>query len=68
MKNELRVARAKRRVNQRDVALVLDVGCDRYWRIENGYAEPTPEEQAKLARFLKIPIEELFPGRTAKAS
>lgn len=67
MTNRLRVARAERRVNQRDVARAIGIGSDRYWRIENEYAEPTDAEIAKLARYLKTPALELFPGLPVNA-
>ena len=63
MTNELHVWRAKRdRLSQRDLARAAGITADRYWRIENDYAEPTAEEIAELARVLDTTPEELFPS------
>ena len=63
MTNELHVWRAKRdRISQRDLAKKADITADRYWRIENDYAEPTSEEIAALARVLDTAPEALFPS------
>ena len=60
--NTLRVLRAVKRLNQRDTARKAKIpSFDRYWRIENGYADPTPDEQVALARLFKVPVEEVFP-------
>lgn len=63
----LRVARAERRINQFDTAEAVGMGRDRYWRIENGYTEPTEEERAKLAAFFGRPVHDLFPTPDAAA-
>jgi transcriptional regulator with XRE-family HTH domain len=52
--NKLRVLRAERRVTQRDVAKKTGLGETRYWRIENGYEQPTDTERAKLAKALRV--------------
>lgn len=76
MKNTLRVRRAeyqrnlKKRakrellngISQVDVAKATRIQFDRYWRIENGYAEPRPKERAALARFFKCSESLLFPS------
>lgn len=63
MMNELHVWRAKRdRISQRDLAKAAGITADRYWRIENDYAEPTADEIADLVRVLDATPAELFPG------
>lgn len=52
--NRLRVLRAERDVTQEDLALRVRMKLTHYWRIENGYREPTSEERARLARALRV--------------
>lgn len=59
--NRLRVLRAEREVPQIEIAARIGVGLDRYWRIEKGYYEPTPEERAKLARVFGVPASDIWP-------
>jgi transcriptional regulator with XRE-family HTH domain len=66
-KNRLRVVRAEKRVTQIDIAARAKIGMTRYWKIENGYIDPTPAERAALARALKVQESEAFPA-TAVAS
>lgn len=60
--NRLRVLRAERRINQLDTAAKAKIVMGRYWKIENGYTEPTEDERVRLARALRTSIEELFPS------
>lgn len=60
--NRLRVLRAERRITQMDIAIKARMGHNRYWRIENGYVEPTKAERAAFARILKATEAELFPA------
>jgi transcriptional regulator with XRE-family HTH domain len=75
MVNTLRVRRAefqrtkkhtKRKliqgISQMDVAKATRIEFNRYWRIENGYAEPRPKERAALAKFFKCAESVLFPA------
>lgn len=65
-KNRLRVLRAERRLSQRDTAVKARMqSFDRYWRIEAGYAVPTEDEQAALAKVFRVPVDEVFPGASA---
>jgi transcriptional regulator with XRE-family HTH domain len=67
MTNELPVWRAKRdRISQRDLAKAAGITADRYWRIENDHAEPTPEEIAALARELDTTPDAIFPPLAAQ--
>jgi transcriptional regulator with XRE-family HTH domain len=59
--NRLRVLRAQYDLSQMEVAAHLGVGHNRYWRIENGFQDPTPAEQVKLARLLKTTVSDIFP-------
>ena len=59
--NRLRVFRAERRLSQMELARRSRVSTNRIWRFENGYAEATSDEQARLAKVLRIEVSELFP-------
>lgn len=62
MKNRLKVRRAELELSQDALALRINgMGRDRIFRIEKGYAEPTAEEIAALAKALKATPAELFP-------
>lgn len=63
--HRLRVLRAEHDLSQMEVAAHLGCGHHRYWRIENGFQEPTPIEQAKLARLLRTTVEDIFPKAAA---
>lgn len=65
--NTLRIRRAERAVNQFDVAAVLGISRDRYWRIEKGYAQPTDAERAALLAYFEVDESVLFPAH-ARAS
>jgi transcriptional regulator with XRE-family HTH domain len=64
-KNRLRLLRAERRLNQLDTALASRISASRYWRIENGYTQPTDAERATLARVLKTDVATAFPEAAA---
>jgi len=55
----LRVLRAERGLSQRDTAIKAKLALDRYWRIENGYAEPTSKEREQLARAFKVEVADV---------
>lgn len=59
--NRLRVLRAERRWPQMEVADRLEMGLNRYWKIENGRTVPEPAERKKLARVFGVPESEIFP-------
>lgn len=63
--NRLRVLRAEHRVSQMDAAAALDMSRDRYWKIENGFLEPSDDEAKALARLFKVEINDIFPSRVA---
>lgn len=68
-RNRLRVWRAERRMTQIKLATRADINMTRYWRIENGYIDPTETEKTKLARILKAPdVDSVFPQAEAVAS
>ncbi len=52
--NRLRVLRAERVISQADLALRAGMKQTHYWRIENGYIEPSDAERARLAKALRI--------------
>lgn len=52
-----------------DLALKAGLSRDRYWRIENGYEQPTLNERHALARALRVGDDALgFSAPEAKAS
>lgn len=66
----LRVLRAERGISQMDTAARAKVAgkpmaLNRYWRIENGYSDPTPEEQDAIAAVFKVTTREAFPEAVA---
>lgn len=63
--NRLRVLRAERDVTQMDLALKVGLPQSRYWRIENGYDQPTDAERARLAKALHVQEAELGFGELA---
>lgn len=44
----------RRPATQREVAVAIHVGLDRYYKIENGHEPPTPREVAALARLFRV--------------
>lgn len=66
--NKLRVLRAERRITQIDLATKAGIPMTRYWKIENGYVDPTPGERGRIARALKATTNEAFPSSHAVAS
>lgn len=67
-KNRLRVLRADRRITQLDTAVKAGIVVTRYWKIENGYVEPTADERGKIARALRTSVAEAFPSSESIAS
>ena len=59
--NTLRVRRAERRISQLDLSREVGIGVNRFWRIENGYADPTDEERASIASALGVSEAEIWP-------
>lgn len=63
--NRLRVLRADKRKSQIDTATAAKISEGRYWRIENGYLEPTPSERNAIAAALGVAVSEAFPQPVA---
>jgi transcriptional regulator with XRE-family HTH domain len=63
-KRRLVAARALAGLSQIDTAAKAGMPLTRYWRIENGYDEPTQRERERLARALSADESALW----AKAS
>jgi DNA-binding XRE family transcriptional regulator len=57
----LRVLRAEHQISQMEAARHLGCGHNRYWRIENGFQEPTTQEKALLAALFKSRVSDIFP-------
>lgn len=64
-KNRLKAHRGFREITQMDLAVRLRMHPNRYWRIENGYTQPTETERAAMAKALQVPESELFPDPPA---
>lgn len=68
MENTLRVRRAEKDgVSQRTVSKAVGIQFDRYFRIEKDYADPTPAEIKKLARYFRCADSILFPSLAPSA-
>ena len=60
MKNKLKELRKSKGITQEDLAKKLGVTRQTINAIENEKYNPTLELAINLAKFLKIPVEELF--------
>jgi len=56
----LRILRAERDWSQSKAARRARLSFNRYWRIENGEAEPSAGEQRRIARAFRVPLEQAF--------
>lgn len=65
--NRLRVFRAERRMTQLTLSRKAKVNVTRISFIENGLAEPKPDECERLARALKAEVGEVFPAPQQEA-
>lgn len=54
MRRGLRALRATVGLSQLAVSEQLGIPEKRYWRIENGYEQPSPSERARLAKALRV--------------
>ena len=61
------IGRAALGLSQYQVAHLAGLSTNRYWRIENGWAEATPDEREAIARVLQVEPSAAFP-ETAAAS
>lgn len=59
--NRLRVLRAERGFTQFETADLAKIARHRFWRIENGDLESSPEEQDALARVFGVTPSDIFP-------
>jgi transcriptional regulator with XRE-family HTH domain len=62
----LRVLRAERGLSQMETAAKAGLAVNRYWRIENGYSEPTDDERKALAKkAFELNVADVFPEAVA---
>jgi transcriptional regulator with XRE-family HTH domain len=61
VRNRLRVVRAEQRCTQMRLAMRAKVPQCRISFIENGYSQPSPREQARIAKALRVSVEYVFP-------
>lgn len=54
IRRSMRTLRAAVGLSQLAVATKLEMSERRYWRIENGYDDPTDLERTRLAKLLKV--------------
>jgi transcriptional regulator with XRE-family HTH domain len=64
--NEMRIARIKRGLSQRDMAQMLNVTQATYSRTENGVTEPSDELLERIVEILRVPKNRLL--QTASSS
>lgn len=57
--NRLRMLRAEHQISQLEAARQMGTHQLRWWRIEHGYADPTPEECKLIAKILKVKVADL---------
>lgn len=67
-KRTLKSLRAAVGLSQLAAAERMEISERHYWRIENGYDDPTDGERVKLARLLKVEVSALPFEMEAKAS
>lgn len=60
MTNDIKVLRRARGLRQEDLAAAVGVSRQTVIAIENNKYDPSLELAMRLARFLEIPVEELF--------
>lgn len=63
-RHRLRVLRAEARQTQYETAHRAGLGVNRYWRIENGWADPTSADKAAIAKALRVSQSDAFPEVT----
>lgn len=51
--------RAAADLTQMNTAVLAGIARERYWKIENGYEQPTADEQVAIARAFGLPLEVL---------
>lgn len=59
IRQQLRLLRTRLGKSQIDVETDAGLPRGKYWRIENGYDEPTDTERARLAKALRVSADEL---------
>jgi putative transcriptional regulator len=60
MKNKIKVFRAIRGLRQEDLAREVSVSRQTIVAIETGKYDPSLDLAFKIARFFKVPVEEVF--------
>ncbi len=53
--------RAEKRLTQLDAAARARMGVTRFWKIENGYLNPSEADRAAIAKALQVSEVEAFP-------
>lgn len=61
-KNRLKVLRAEKGLSQLDTSIKAGIKEYRYWRIENGYEQPTDDELDALARVFGVAKTDVIHG------
>lgn len=67
IKSTYRMLRVKARKTQREVEADARLSNSRFWRIENGFDFPTPDERARIAEALNVKPSRIPAYRSDKA-
>jgi transcriptional regulator with XRE-family HTH domain len=67
IKSAYRMLRIKARKTQREVEADARLSNSRFWRIENGFDFPTPDERARIAAALNVKPARIPAYRSEKA-
>ena len=68
MENRLKVYRNKQNLTQKQMAAMCNISERQYIRYENSHQEPTVSIAIKMAKTLKVTVEELFPEQDGFAT
>ncbi|MED0689927.1 helix-turn-helix transcriptional regulator [Bacillus licheniformis] len=61
MHKELMAERRARKITQKEIADAIGMATESYGRKERGQRSFELEEAADISKFLKVPIDKLFP-------
>ena len=56
----LRESRKSAKITMLQMATLLDISENRFWKIEHGYIEPSDKQKAQIAKILHVKPDEIF--------
>ena len=56
----LREARKSAKITMLQMATLLDISENRFWKIEHSYLEPPDKQKAQIAKILHVKPDEIF--------